>query len=229
MDEHTPVRTDIYDMGAYTIAKSWQERVVSRYARSHSLELSIMRPGFIWGLDHVDIAAMGRHSGRLYLMFGPFARIPLSHVVNCADCLVTALERPAAIGQAFNVIDSDEVRVWRYVREYARRSGQPGIAIAIPYRVGLAVAQLASLVSRSLFGDKGKLPSLLAPRRFESQFKPIRFSNRKLKDVLGWTPPLSFRACLDLSFRRATEVTGDLGIAQGVSSDPSLARPAADR
>jgi len=59
---------------------------------------------------------------------------------------------------------------------------------------------LAALVSRGLFGSKGKLPSLLTPRRFESQFKPIRFSNVKLQKKLSWMPRLGFNECLESSF-----------------------------
>jgi UDP-glucose 4-epimerase len=196
MNEDTPLLKDVYDMGGYSIAKVWQERVVLSFAKANSWNLTIMRPGFIWGNQHAQIAGMGRHVGRTYLMFGPFTRLPLSHVVNCADCLVAAAERPAAIGESFNVIDGDNIRVWRYVREYAKRTGQRGFLLPLPYRFGLGLAYFASLVSRTLFGKKGKLPSLLTPRRFEAQFKPIRFSNQKLKEKLAWTPPLSFDECL---------------------------------
>ena len=196
MNEDTPLLKDVYDMGGYSIAKVWQERVVLSFAKANSWNLTIMRPGFIWGNQHAQIAGMGRHVGRTYLMFGPFTRLPLSHVVNCADCLVAAAERPAAIGESFNVIDGDNIRVWRYVREYAKRTGQRGFLLHLPYRFGLGLAYFASLVSRTLFGKKGKLPSLLTPRRFEAQFKPIRFSNQKLKEKLAWTPPLSFDECL---------------------------------
>ena len=134
-------------------------------------------------------------------MFGPFTRLPLSHVVNCADCLVFAAERTAAVGESFNVIDGDNIRVWRYVREYAKRTRQRGFLVPLPYHLGLGLAYLASLVSRTLFGRKGKLPSLLTPRRFEAQFKPIRFSNRKLRELLSWTPPLSFDECLNDTYR----------------------------
>ena len=200
LDEDTPLLANVYEMGGYTIAKSWQERVVARYAKAYSLDLTVMRPGFIWGPDHVDLAGMGRHHGRLYMMFGPRTRLPLTHVVNCADCLVAAAESRAAIGQTFNVIDDDDVRVWRYVAEFARRTGRRGVMMPIPYRIGLGVAQLATLTSRALYGRKGKLPSLLTPRRFEQQFKPIRFSNRKIVSLLGWKPRLSFAECLDVSF-----------------------------
>jgi UDP-glucose 4-epimerase len=202
MDETTPLEANPYAMGGYTIAKIWQERVVSRIAKAHSWDLTIVRPGFIWGIDHTQIAGMGRQFGRIYMLFGPFTRLPLCHVDNCADCLVTAVENPAASGEIFNAIDSDDVRVWRYVSEYARRTGQRGVLLPIPYRVGLGIAQLAALTSRWLFGNKGKLPSLLTPRRFESQFKPIRFKNLRLTRKLNWAPPLSFDECLEASYHQ---------------------------
>jgi 2-alkyl-3-oxoalkanoate reductase len=27
-------------------------------------------------------------------------------------------------------------------------------------------------------------------------FKPLRFENRRLRETLGWTPPLDYRQCL---------------------------------
>jgi len=200
MAEDTPLLKDIYDMGAYTIAKVWQERLVLRRAKANAWDLTILRPGFIWGRDHAQIAGMGRRLGKAYVMFGPFTRLPLSHVVNCADCLVAAIESPNAAGETFNVVDGDNIRVWRYVREYARHTGQRGVMVPLPYLLGLGIAYLALFVSRALFGKKGKLPSLLMPRRYESQFKPIRFSSAKLKSKLHWTPPLSFRECVKQTY-----------------------------
>jgi nucleoside-diphosphate-sugar epimerase len=196
MDEDTPLLTDMYGMGAYTIAKIWQERVIKRASLANSWHLTIMRPGFIWSAERMEIAGMGRLIGGVSLMYGPFTRLPLSHVVNCADCLAVAVENPASVGETFNVIDGDEVRVLRYVRGYVRQTGQKKLLVPVPYRVGYGLAHMALLTSRLLFGEKGNLPSLLIPRRFESQFKPIRFSNQKLRKVLSWTPPLSFDECL---------------------------------
>jgi nucleoside-diphosphate-sugar epimerase len=144
---------------------------------------------------------MGRRFGRVYLIFGPLTRLPLSYVVNCADCIVVALENRNSIGQTFNVIDSDDVRIWRYAREHAARTGQRAWFVPIPYSLGLAMAHLATCVSTALFGDRGKLPSLLRPRRYISQFKPLRFSNRKLTGVLSWAPPLSFEECLRQAYQ----------------------------
>jgi nucleoside-diphosphate-sugar epimerase len=204
MDEDTPLLKNPYELGPYAVAKTWQERIVARFSEAHSWDLTILRPGFIWGPQHAQIAGMGRQHGRIYLMFGPFTRLPLCHVVNCADCLTAAIENPAAIGETFNVIDGDKIRVWRYAREYTRRNSKSGFLIPIPYRFGIGLAHLASFTSRTLFGKKGTLPSLLTPRGFESQFKPIRFSNRKLTQVLNWKPIMSFDECLDFTFRQTT-------------------------
>jgi UDP-glucose 4-epimerase len=209
MDEQTPLANEIYEMGAYAIAKVWQERVVSRYAAAHSWELTVMRPGFIWGPRHAAIAGMGRHFGPIYLLFGPLTRLPLAHVINCADCIVAAVESPGSVGENFNVVDGDDIRVWRYAREYAKRTKQHGLFVPLPYHLGLGIAKLASLTSRTLFGKRGKLPSLLIPRRFESQFKPIRFSNQKARKLLKWSPPLNFEECLKSTYSDPSEIEKD--------------------
>jgi hypothetical protein len=40
------------------------------------------------------------------------------------------------------------------------------------------------------------VPSILTPRRLESRLKPLRFDNRRLRETLGWTPPLDYQQCL---------------------------------
>jgi UDP-glucose 4-epimerase len=200
MDEATPLASDVYGMGAYDIAKHWQERVAARMAERHGWRLTVLRPGFIWGRGREVIAGMGRIVGRFHVMIGPATRLPLTYVENCAHCIVTAAESPAAIGHAFNVVDGDEVRVWRYARAHARGSGRGGLPLPVPYVVGLGLARAAAAVSSRLFGPRGRLPSLLTPRRFQAQFKPLRFSNRKLGEVLGWRPPLPFEECLERTY-----------------------------
>jgi UDP-glucose 4-epimerase len=115
---------------------------------------------------------------------------------------VAAVEAANATG-AFNVVDDEEVSVWRYAREHALRSRRTAIPLPVPYRVGLLIARAASWVSLKLTGDDGKLPTILNPLRFEWQFKPLRFSNHKLKRTLGWRPRLGFDDCLKATYAAA--------------------------
>lgn len=200
LTEHSPLLASPYDMGGYAIAKVWQERIFQRAAEAHGWDLRIVRPGFIWGPQHTKLAGMGRSAGPFHFVFAPRARLPLTHVLNCADCIVAVAAHRGAKGATFNVIDGDSVRTWRYAKEYVKRTGAKKILIPVPYQLGLLAARGASWLSRKIFGKHGKLPSLLTPRRYEAQFKPIRFSSEKLRNLIGWRPPVDFADCLEASY-----------------------------
>ena len=202
MTEDSPLEpgTDLYERDGYAVAKAWQERVVRRAADAHGWQLTVLRPGFIWGRGNAYLACLGQKLGPVHLVFGGSTRIPLTHVDNCADLIATATDDPRAVGETFNVVDDDSVRIWGYLGEYLRRSGVGGIRVPVPYPMAMAGVRLACWSSRRMFQGKGKLPSLLVPCRFEARFKPLRFSSRKAREVLGWRPPLSFPDCLRLTY-----------------------------
>ena len=54
LDESSPLHEvpDVYARDGYTIAKWWQERVTRRFAEKQGWDLTVLRPGFIWGRDH---------------------------------------------------------------------------------------------------------------------------------------------------------------------------------
>ena len=192
LTEESPVEpsADLYDRDGYAVAKVWQERVARRMADEHGWDLTVLRPGFIWGRGNEYLAGLGQQVGSAHLVFGPSTRLPLTHVDNCAHCFAGATLDPRAIGQTFNVVDDEGPTISEYLKGYLRESGQKGIRVPIPYGMAIAGVRLAKWTSRKLFRGKGKLPSILVPCRFEARFKPLRFSNRKLRETLGWSPPL---------------------------------------
>src|SRR5262249_22980359 len=194
LDERTAVETPpgLYDRDGYAVAKVWQERVARREAARHGWALTVLRPGFIWGPGRCGLACLGQPLGPLRLVFGPAARIPLTHVENCAECFALAAEHPRAPGETFNVVDGDDVRVWRYLGDHLRRSGTRGVRVPVPYALAVAGVRLAHAASRWAFRGKGRLPSILVPCRFEARVKPLRFSNRKARELLGWEPRVSY-------------------------------------
>jgi UDP-glucose 4-epimerase len=199
LDEEAPLITDAAGLGGYVRAKLFQECAFATAAREQGWALTVLRPGFVWGPERAEVAGMGRYFGPVQVMFGPVSTLPLTHVINCAHAVVAAAEAENVVG-AFNVVDDDEVSVWRYAREHAVRSRRTAIPLPVPYTVGLLIARLASRTSRILTGDDSKLPTILNPSRFEWQFKPLRFSNHKLKRTLGWRPRLRFDECLAVTY-----------------------------
>lgn len=199
LDETSPVEPvpDIYERDGYSIAKSWQERVTRRFAEQQGWDLTVLRPGFIWGRDHAYLAALGQQVGRLHLVIGPLSRLPLTHVENCADLFALAASHPRARGQTFNVVDGEGERVWSYLGAYLRGTGERGFRIPIPYRLAYSLVQLAFA---TVFKRNLKLPHVLVPCRFESRLKPLHYTNRLAREVLGWRPPFDFAECLSRTF-----------------------------
>ena len=192
LDESSPLEPskDLYDRDGYAVAKVWQERVARRMAQENGWDLTVLRPGFIWGRGNDYLAGLGQKVGPIHLVFGPSTYLALSHVDNCAHVFAEATENPKAIGDTFNVVDDDGQTIWQYLGDYLRGTGEKGYRIPIPYAVAITGVKLARWTSKRLFRGKGKLPSILVPCRFEARFKPLRFTNRKAREVLGWTPPL---------------------------------------
>jgi nucleoside-diphosphate-sugar epimerase len=192
LTEESPVEpsVDLYDRDGYAVAKVWQERVACRMAEENGWTLTVLRPGFIWGRGNEYLACLGQRLGSTHLVFGPSTRLPLTHVENCAHCFAEATVNPKAAGQTFNVVDDQGPTTSDYLRDYLEGTGERGLRVPIPYGLAYPGVRLARWASRRLFRGKGKLPGLLVPCRFEARFKPLRFPNRKLREVLGWAPPL---------------------------------------
>jgi 2-alkyl-3-oxoalkanoate reductase len=205
LDEDSPLHQapEVYARDGYTIAKWWQERLARRFAEKHGFDLIVLRPGFIWGRDHGYLAALGQQIGRHHLVIGPLTRIPMTHVENCADVFAIAAIDPRAQGQTLNIVDGPGERIWRYVSDYMRGSGQVGLRVPIPYWLAMWTVRLAFA---TIFMRATKLPSILIPGRFESRLKPLRFENRKLRQTLGWNPPLDYQQCLARTYGPAVRL-----------------------
>ncbi len=164
-----------------------------RFADKYGWDLTVLRPGFIWGRDHGYLAALGQQFGRHHLVIGPLSRIPMTHVENCADVFALAAVDERARGQTLNVVDGPGERIWPYLSDYMRGSGQSGWRVPIPYWLAISVVRLAYA---TVFRSATKVPGILIPRRLQSRLRPLHFVNRSLRETLGWSPPLDYQQCL---------------------------------
>lgn len=200
LTEQSPLEADVYARDGYAIAKIWQERLVRRYSEKHSWRLTVLRPGFIWGAQSPAVSGLGQAVGSAFVVVAPRARLPLTHVANCADAVLTAAESPLASSETFNIVDEHAVSSWHYVSSYMRHTGRQRFRVPVPYWLGFGLVWIAHATSKILFRGKGKLPSVLVPRRFEARFKPVSCSHQKLRSILGWSPPFGFEECLRLTY-----------------------------
>ena len=179
-----------------------------------------MRPGFIWGAGNELIAGIGQSVGNWHIVIGGRRALPLTYVENCADCFVAALDKPAASGQTYNVIDTDTISAWKYVGKCLKTNVAAGRRLYLPYWLGIGFAQLANTVSHWLFGPTGKLPGLFVPIKFRARFRPLEFPNRKLREELQWEPKWDFHA----AWQRLTSGAA----AASLAAEPGLSLPHAE-
>ncbi|GLH79952.1 hypothetical protein SSBR45G_48610 [Bradyrhizobium sp. SSBR45G] len=206
LDETSPLQQtpDVYTRGGYTVAKWWQERVTRRYVEQHGWDLTVLRPGFIWGRGNSYLAALGQQIGRHHVVIGPLTRVPMTHVENCADVFALAAADSRAIGQTLNIVDGPGECVWTYLSDYMRGTGARGWRLPIPHWLASTVVRLAFV---TVFRRATKVPAILTPKKFDAMLKPLRFDNRKLRDTLGWTPPLDYQQCLARTYGPVTAPT----------------------
>jgi 2-alkyl-3-oxoalkanoate reductase len=195
LDESAPLEpaVDLPQRDDYSIAKALQEQATRRLAEAHGWQLCVLRPGFIWGRDHGYVAGCGQQIGPLHVVIGPTSRLPLTHVENCADLFALAASDPRADGQTFNVVDGEGETAWRFLGNHLRRSGQRVLRLPMPYGLAFGIVRFAS--ATILRGRRG-LPHILVPCRFEARLKPLRHTNRRAREVLGWQPPFDYAECL---------------------------------
>ncbi len=195
VSEDSPVldESTAHRLGAYAASKTAQECLVRHMAREHGWGLTVLRPAVIWGRGVWGEFLVGKRIGPLQLVFAPSAMIRIVYVENAAQAFARAAERDGD-EVIVNVIDDPQATTWRYADVICRRRG--GIRVPAPYGVGMLKARTASLLT----GGSTRLPYFLQPQLFEALHKPVRWSNRRLREALQWTPRYTF----DQAVARAT-------------------------
>ena len=207
LDEDSPVETDAFDRDEYAHTKLVQERLIREQGTRLGWDWVVLRPGVIYGRDNLWTARLGVRGGKVWLRTGAWARLPLTYVENCADAIVTAAERAGEAGvsgQVLNVVDDDPPTQRHYARLLQQRMTPRPTIIPVAWTVMRSLAGLAVLTNKLLLGGKAKIPGIFVPARLHARCKPLRFSNARIKNVLGWKPRYTLIESLDRSFNPET-------------------------
>jgi UDP-glucose 4-epimerase len=187
---------DLEIRDGYAVAKIGQERVTRSYCERYGWQLTVLRPGAIWGEGRLFIHQIGRRLGPFLFVVTPRAGLLLTYVENCARAFVAAAERPEAVGRTFNVVDGHRITRWRYAGKYLRSENARVLRLPVPYWPALSLVRLVEASVRAFSGGRYRPPGILGVRRFEAGFNPVRCSGDALRQVLGWTPQFGFQDAL---------------------------------
>lgn len=170
---------------AYCFAKVKQEEMVSEYGREHRIPYVIIRPGVVYGPGNEGITGrVGLGGFGIFLHLGGINRIPFTFVDNCAEAIALAGIRKGVDGEIFNVVDDDLPTSWQFLSMY-KRNVYRFHSLYLPH----CISYLLCLLWEKYSGwSQGQLPPVYNRRSWHVYWKRTRYTNRKLKDRLGWTP-----------------------------------------
>jgi nucleoside-diphosphate-sugar epimerase len=186
LDESAPLEAayqERYD--AYGFAKLKQEELVQEYCATQGIPYVILRPGTVFGPGKKDLTGrIGIDTFGIFIHVGGANPLPMTFVDNCAEALVMAALKPGLGNQVFNVVDDDVLSSAEFLRRYKRRLGRFP-TVRMPYWLAYGLCALWERYSRY---SSGQLPPAFNRRRCAAEWKGNRFSNRKLREAVGWRP-----------------------------------------
>jgi nucleoside-diphosphate-sugar epimerase len=187
---------------AYCYAKVKQDELVMEYGKTRGLPYVLLRPGNVYGPGKRAIPGrVGIDSFGVYLHLGGENKIPFTYVDNCAEAIVLAGLKKGIDGEVFNILDDDLPSSRQFLRNY-KREVRKFRSIYLPPALSYAFCFLWEKYSR---WSEGQLPPLLSRAEWAAFWKPIRFSNQKLKNRLGWAPRISTEKGMQIFFENCRQ------------------------
>jgi nucleoside-diphosphate-sugar epimerase len=204
LDEESPLEENFDARAPYIRVKQEQEDLIREHAAARKWRWTILRPAIVFGKGRTWFHHLGMQlsAGRWVCLAGD-ALLPLTYVENCADAILSALESEAANGATLNIVDDDLPRRRRYVETLAERASPRPSIIGVPWAMLNSAASIASWINRTLLLGKAPLPDILRIASVCERCKPLRYSNERAKEKLGWTPKWNLEEGLKRSFEEA--------------------------
>ena len=174
---------------AYAFAKLKQDELVVEHAKKSGIPYIILRPGAVYGPGARHLSArIGIDTFGVFFHLGGANRIPLTYVDNCAEAIVTAGLKPGVDGEVFNIVDNDLPTSRQFLRMY-KRHGKRFRSVYLPYGLFYGLCWMWEKYSE---WSRGQLPPVFNRRRCATYWKGNKYSNQKLKDLVGWAPAVPF-------------------------------------
>lgn len=197
IEEHGELRGE-----AYCFAKIKQEQILAEYGKNFAIPYVVVRPGNVYGAGKKEIIGrVGINTFGIFMHIGGSNTLPLTFVDNCAEAIILAGLVKGVDGEIFNVVDDDLPSSRQFLRLY-KKNVRRFPSIYVPHAMSHA---LCYLWERYSDWSKGQLPPVFNRRRWHAYWKKTRYSNKKLKAKLGWTPKVSTAEALRRYFQSAAQ------------------------
>jgi nucleoside-diphosphate-sugar epimerase len=180
VEKHPELRGD-----AYCFAKIKQDEIVIEYGKRFGIPHVILRPGYVYGPGKRAITGrVGLGTFGLFLHLGGSNTIPFTYVDNCAEAIALTGLKKGVDGDVFNIVDDDLPSSRQFLRLY-KKNVRHFRSLYVPHALSYALCYLWEQYSS---WSGGQLPPVFNRSTWHASWKKTRYSNEKLKTLVGWTP-----------------------------------------
>jgi nucleoside-diphosphate-sugar epimerase len=206
LDEACDMENQSYLRGeAYCYAKVKQDELVAKYGRKYNIPYVIVRPGVVYGPGNKGITGrVGIDTFGIFLHLGGTNTIPFTYVDNCAEAIVLAGLKKGIDGEVFNILDDNPPTSRKFLRMYKQNVGFFK-SIYVPHTISYFLCYLWEKYSK---WSEGQMPPAFNRRLWSSYWKGNKYSNEKLKKLLGWKPKVDFESAVMRYFEYQKKIKG---------------------
>jgi len=192
IDESFAVGHRLYRWAHYSRSKMIAEELARQAHRSSKIEVTIIRPAWIYGeRDRTTIARLYHMvtTGRAKILGRGDNRLNLVYAGNVAEAAITAAALPAAGGEVFNCSNDGEITQQAYFDLLAGACGAPPVRRRVPYRLAYGAGLVLECLGHLLAWREPPFVTryavwLMGRRSF--------FSAEKARRVLNWKPTIPY-------------------------------------
>jgi nucleoside-diphosphate-sugar epimerase len=129
-------------------------------------------------------------TGKAAIAGDPAVTLPLIHVEDVARAAVLAATTPAAVGEAFNIVNPEPVTQTDFFNTIASLLGLSAVTKRIPYPLAYGVGFLAEIVAHA---TRSAAPPVFSRYRVSLFGHQRRYAIEKAVATLRWQPQVAFR------------------------------------
>ncbi len=201
VDETFPLGYKLYRWAYYSKSKVAAEQLVWEAHRDGRIEVTIIRPAWIYGpRDRTTIARLYRmvKSGQAKILGRGDNRLNVVYAGNVAEAAILAAGRPDANGHAFNCSNDGTITQQEYFDLLARTIGAPAVKRHAPYRIAYCAGFLLECLGHAF---RWKKPPFVTRYAVWLMGRRSYFSAEKAQRVLGWNPTITYEVGVPLTVR----------------------------
>jgi nucleoside-diphosphate-sugar epimerase len=186
VDETFELGYKLYKWAYYSRSKIDAERIAWEAHKAGRIELTVIRPAWIYGeRDRTTIARLVKmvREGKAKILGRGDNRLNVVYAGNIAEGAITSAGMPQANGQAYNLSNDGRISQQEYFDLVAKAAGAPPVKKHAPYRAAYTVGFLLEVIGHLL---KSKKPPFVTRYAVWLMGRRSYFSAEKARRELNW-------------------------------------------